>query len=129
MDLDVDRLHRSKSTRLRIPKLVYQAVNNFDQGEIVMKNNCRLCAYLTIVLMTLLLSACFKASYKNSETADTAMLMDKSANPAPHALIRMQERPVFQIDDKKRPFAMIDDRIDKIRTSDKPITIRELKPK
>jgi hypothetical protein len=109
--------------------LVYQAVNHFNQGEIVMKNNSRLCACLATVLMTLLLSACFQASYKNSRTTDTAMLMDKSAIPAPHALIRLQERPVFQIDDKKRPFAMIDDRRDKIRTDDKPLTIRELKPK
>ncbi len=93
-----------------------------------MKNNSRICVYLATGLITFLLSACFQTSNKNAGIADTAMLLDKSATPAPHALIRLQERPVFQIDDRKRPFAMIDDRSDKIRAGDDPLTIRELKP-
>lgn len=94
-----------------------------------MKNNSRICVYLATGLITLLLSACFQACNKNAGTADSAMLLDKSATSAPHALIRLQERPVFQTDDRKKPFAMIDDRSDKIRAGDNPLTIRELKPK
>lgn len=93
-----------------------------------MKKNVRICVCLVTALIALLLSGCSQAGNKNEETAGTAMLLDKSAAPAPHALIRLQERPVFQVDDRKRPLAMIDDRIDKVKADDKLLTIREIKP-
>lgn len=95
-----------------------------------MKNNSRIYVYLAVGLIILLL-VCFYASNKNAGAVDTAMLLDKSATPAPYALIRLQERPVFQIDDRERPFAMIDDlddRSDKTRVSDNPLSIQELEP-
>jgi hypothetical protein len=96
-----------------------------------MKSNSTICVCLVVGLITLLLPACFEASDKEKGTADSAMLLDESATPAPHALIRLQERPVFQVDERKRPFAAIEDladRSDKIRVGDKPMTIRESKP-
>jgi len=76
-----------------------------------------------------------RPSDKNKISADRAMLLDESPTPALYALIRPQEQPVFQMDDKKRPFAMVsdsDDKSDKIETKikakDKPLTIQESKP-
>lgn len=71
-------------------------------------------------------------SDKNKTPAESAMLLDESPTPALHALIRLQERPVFQMDDKKRPFAMVsdsDDKSRKIKVKDKPLTIQESEPK
>jgi hypothetical protein len=70
-------------------------------------------------------------SDKNTTAADRAMLLDESPTPALHVLIRLQEQPVFQMDDKKRPFAMLsdsDDKRRKIKAKDKPLTIQESKP-
>lgn len=70
-------------------------------------------------------------SDKKTTSAGSAMLQDESPTPALHALIRLQERPVFQMDDKKRPFAMVsdsDDKSRKIKAKDKPLTIQESKP-
>jgi hypothetical protein len=70
-------------------------------------------------------------SDKNTITADRAMLLDESFTPALHSLIRLQERPVFQMDDKERPFAMINDleySSREIRAKDAPLTISESKP-
>jgi hypothetical protein len=76
-----------------------------------------------------------RPSDKNKISADRAMLLDESSTPALYALIRPQERPVFQMDDKKRPFAMVSDSDDKsdkiepkIKAKDKPLTIQESKP-
>lgn len=68
---------------------------------------------------------------KDTTAADSAMLLDESPTPAPHALIRLQERPVFQKDDKMGSFAMMNDLDyigDKIQAYDEPLTIRESKP-
>lgn len=94
-----------------------------------MKNNNRIYACLSAGLIALLSSACIQPINKNMETADTAMLLDRSAIPTQHGLIRLQERPVFRIDAEKRPFAMMDDLSDKTRENGKPLTVRELKPK
>lgn len=70
-------------------------------------------------------------SDKNTITADSAMLLDETFTPALQSLIRLQERPVFQMDDKERPFAMINDleySSREIRAKDAPVTIRESKP-
>ena len=70
-------------------------------------------------------------SDKNKKSADSAMLLDESPLPALYALISLQERPVFQMDDKERPFAMVSDSDDKgrkIKAKDKPLTIQESKP-
>jgi hypothetical protein len=70
-------------------------------------------------------------SDKNTITADRAMLLDESFTPALQSLIRLQERPVFQMDDKERPFAMINDleySSREIRAKDAPLTISESKP-
>jgi len=93
-----------------------------------MRRNSRILVYSAIGLVILLLLAWFGASNKNARTADSAMLLDESATPAPYGLTRLQERPVFQIDDRGRPFAMIDDRSDKVLTDDNPLTIQELRP-
>jgi hypothetical protein len=98
--------------------LVYQAVNHFDRGEIVMKKNSRILAYsATGLIILLLLFAWFQANNNNAGTADNAMLLDESVTPAPYALIRLQEQPVFQIDDTGKPFATIDDLDDAVTKS------------
>jgi len=98
-----------------------------------MKKNSRILAYsATGLIILLLLFAWFQASNKNAGTADNAMLLDESVTPAPYALIRLQEQPVFQIDDTGKPFATIDDlddRGDKVLTDDNPLIIQELRPK
>lgn len=88
-----------------------------------MKNQIRTWVYIVTALIILLLSAC---CYDGRNK--TGMLLDEEAIQAPHALIRLQEQPVFHMDNRKRPFAMIDDRNDKIRASDKPLNIQESKP-
>ena len=94
-----------------------------------MKDNSRKWIYITAGLLTAsFISACCGVRIKNAKTIDAAMLLDEAARPTQHALIRPQERPVFHIDDRKRPFAMIDDRGNKIRSVDKPIHIQEFKP-
>lgn len=94
-----------------------------------MKEDSRTWVYLAIALTALLLSGCFHPDNKTTEGfAGTAMLMDREVKPAPQSLIRLQERPVFPVDDRKRPIAMVDDSKEKIKTSDKPINLQESKP-
>ena len=87
-----------------------------------MKNDIRKWIYLTTALIALLLSACFDTGNKKPTRT---MLQDKEAIQAPYALIRLKERPVFPVDDRKRSFAMIDDRNDKIKAKDRPLNIQE----
>ena len=90
-----------------------------------MKDDGRILVYGASALVTLLLSGCLTA-----KTADITLLMDEDAIPARHALLRLQERPVFPLDDRGRSFAMIDDSYDKRRAaSDKPVNIEESKPR
>ena len=97
-----------------------------------MKNNSRIFAYSAAgLILLLLLFAWFQASNKNAGTVDKSMLLDESVTPAPYALVRLQEQPVFQTDDTGKPFATIDDlddRGDKTLTGDNPLTIQELMP-
>lgn len=91
-----------------------------------MKNNCKIWVYLAAALITLLLSACSDDGNKKTVgTADTSMLLDGEATPAPHTLIRLQERQMFPVDDRKREYAIIEDRDDKQQTSNKPLSIQE----
>jgi len=92
-----------------------------------MKSDRKRC--LAAALMTLSLSACSNAGGQRAAGSATAMQLDEGAIPAPHALIRLQERPAFPVDENKRPFAMIDDRSDKPRAGDKALSIQEAKPR
>jgi hypothetical protein len=47
----------------------------------------------------------------------------------PFGLVRMSETPPFPVDERKRPYAMLDDRAEKPRASEKPIAIEESKLK
>ena len=78
--------------------------------------------------MALTLSACNGEVEDKSDNPRTAMLMDETATPAPHRLIRLQERPVFPVDENKLPIAMLEDSGDKPRPSDKPVELQEAKP-
>ncbi len=96
-----------------------------------MGKKIRISQYLVVLLTLILLPACLQNSNKKPGNSDHKMILDKSATPASYSLIRLQERPLFQKDDRKRPYGMIediDDLSDKIRVGDKPLTIQEIKP-
>ena len=87
-------------------------------------------AFLSGALMAALLSACMHQESKNVKgTADSAMLSDTEATPAPGGLVRLQEGPAFPVDHKEKPFALIDDGDDRAAAGDKPISIQESRPK
>jgi len=90
-----------------------------------MKNDSKTWVFLAAVLIALLLTAC--PGVDNKETG-TAILQDGEATPASHSLIRLQERQMFPVDDKKRQYAMNEDSKDKHPASGKPLSIEELKP-
>ena len=84
------------------------------------------------LVILLLLFAWFQILNKNEGTAGSAMLQDESVTPAPYALIRLQELPVFPIDDTGKSFATMDDQEDRSgidSTDDNPVIIQELRPK
>jgi hypothetical protein len=93
-----------------------------------MKIGSKTLAILSIAWMTVaLLSACMHQETKG--TADPAMLSDKEPIQTPGGLMRLQERPAFPVDDKKRPFAMIDDGAVRAPASGKPVSLQESSPK
>ena len=87
-------------------------------------------AFWSSALMAALLSACLHQESKNvAASADSAMLLDKEATPAAGGLVRLQEGPAFPVDDKERPFAVINDGDHRAPAGDKPISIQESRPK
>lgn len=60
----------------------------------------------------------------------TAMRLDESPTPAPFAMCRPTERPVFQCDDKGREFATKDDLVERecAAGEPKPQEVHESKP-
>jgi hypothetical protein len=93
-----------------------------------MKNYTNRMVCLIAGLIFILPTACYHAGKTSMGPTNDKMLMDGSGAAAPHALVTLQERPVFQVDDMKRPIAMEADSIKKTRTADKPLTIQESKP-
>lgn len=95
-----------------------------------MNNDSKTGIYFAVVLLALQLSACTGyGHYKTVGTTDGAMLMDEDVTPAANKLIRLQEQRPFPIDDRKMPYAMIDDRKKPRKiSSGKPVSITEAKP-
>jgi len=94
-----------------------------------MKKRSNAYGYLAAVLPALLLSACTATGNKTTvDTVDAAMLSDKEAVPVSHALIRLQERPTFPVDERNRGYAMLADRDGQRGARDKPVSIRESNP-
>ena len=93
-----------------------------------MKNNKKLAYSIIGLIILLLLFVWFQTRNKNMGSTDNGMLLDESATPAPYALIRIQEQPVFKIDYTGKPFATmedIDDRSEKFLIDDSPLIIQE----
>jgi hypothetical protein len=92
-----------------------------------MKNESRTSHVLLAVLIASLLSGC--SHVESSARRAAEIQSDKEGRRGQYGLIHLRESPAFPVDDRKRPFAMIDDRTDKSRTSEKPMRIEESKPK
>lgn len=91
-----------------------------------MNDDNKIWVYIIALSMTFLLSACCSSDNKTDrKSADIAMLLDRDATPAPHALVRIQERQLFPMDENKKQYAMSDDRKDRKSTKNTPITIQE----
>jgi len=58
----------------------------------------------------------------------TEILADKAVKAPPSGLVRLQERPLFPMDENKFSIAMLEDSGEKPRPSDKPVAIAESKP-
>ena len=84
--------------------------------------------FMSFALATSLLSACTNEEKKDASPPDNSILSDKEAVPEPSGLIRLQERPAFPVDEKGRPFAMTDDRMDRNLVDGKPVRIQEPEP-
>lgn len=73
-----------------------------------------------------LLSNCSEIRDEGATKENKAlMLEDENPTPAPHSLVRPQERPTFPVDENQRQYAMTEDREDKHGATDKPVSIRE----
>jgi len=97
-----------------------------------MKTTNKVLIYLATGLVILVvLFAWVQTRNKDTGTAAIAMLEDESVTPAPYDLIRIQEQPVFQMDNNGMQFAALDDLEDRIEnlTDDNPLIIQESKPK
>jgi hypothetical protein len=60
-------------------------------------------------LAALTLSSLAGCAARGKETPDATMLTDKDSTPRSQGVIRLQERSIFPVDEKRRPIAMVDD--------------------
>lgn len=88
------------------------------------------CLIPVCAVMILILAACAnQGGIKDGRDASVGIQMDKEAARSTHGLIHLQERPVFPLDDRQRPFAMLLDSRRKASTDeDGPAPIEESRP-
>jgi hypothetical protein len=90
-----------------------------------MKNASRARRLLFTALLASFLSGCVQVEGNAKRAGE--IQSDKESLRGSYGLIHLRESPAFPVDEKKRPFAMIDDRTDRARASEKPIRIEESK--
>ena len=86
-------------------------------------NTSRIVKVVFAALIASVPAACTREEGKAKPTAE--IQSDTEGLRASNGLIRLQESPVFPVDETKKPFAMIDDRADKVRAGDKPLRMEE----
>ena len=87
-----------------------------------MNNAGRTSNVLLALVMASALSAC---AHEEGNVKSAEIQADKESLLAAGGLIHLQESPAFPVDDKKTPFAMMEDRTERARASDKPLRLDE----